>query len=208
MLQAMLVEDTYKTITGPASGIYKEKGSKFLAFAEPATTEEEAKAILEKYRKQYHDARHHCFAWAIGSSRDSQRTNDDGEPSGTAGRPIFGQILSFDLTNLIIVVVRYFGGTKLGAGGLITAYKSAAKDALDAATITTKTLNDVYEINFGYPETNEVMRIVKEINLDVMESNYTDKCRLIVAVRKKNTNLACESFGAISNVTIKHLRTF
>ena len=204
----MLFDDTYKTITGPASGVYKEKGSKFLAFAEPVATEEEAKTILDKYRKQYHDARHHCFAWAIGPSRDSQRTNDDGEPSGTAGRPIFGQILSFDLTNLIIVVVRYFGGTKLGVGGLITAYKSATKDALDAATITSKTVNDVYEINFGYPETNEVMKIIKEINLEVLESHYTEKCRLIVAVRKKNTNLASENLGAISNVTIKYLRTF
>lgn len=204
----MRFDDTYKTISAAANGIYKEKGSKFMAFAEPVTTEEEAKKILEKYRKQYHDARHHCFAWAIGPFRDSQRMNDDGEPSGTAGRPIFGQILSFDVTNLIIVVIRYFGGTKLGAGGLITAYKAAAKYALDSAVIITKTINDVYEITFGYPETNEVMRIIKEINLRIVESNYTDTCRLIVSVRKKNTNLAFDNLGALTNVTIKYLRTF
>jgi uncharacterized YigZ family protein len=204
----MLFDDTYKTIKKPAHGIYKEKGSKFLAFAEPVENEEDAKDILEKYRKQYHDARHHCFAWAIGPARDSQRMNDDGEPSGTAGRPIFGQILSFDLTNVIIVVVRYFGGTKLGVGGLITAYKAATKEALDAAVIVTKTVNDVYEVIFGYPETNEVMRLAKELNLEVLESSYTENCRLIVAVRKKNTNLASESLGAITNVNIKYLRTF
>jgi uncharacterized YigZ family protein len=203
----MLFDDTYRTIGGVASGVYKEKGSKFLAFAEPAATENEAKAILEKYRRQYHDARHHCYAWSVGPARESQRMNDDGEPSGTAGRPIFGQILSFDLTDVIVVVVRYFGGTKLGVGGLINAYKSATKDAFDMASIVTKTINELYEIVFPYPATNEVMRIVKEKNLEIIESSYTDICRIVISVRKKNAILASDSITSIINVKIKYLRT-
>lgn len=203
----MLFDDTYRTIKSPASGIYKEKGSKFLAFAEPVNNEDEARATLERFRKQYHNARHHCFAWAIGPSRDLQRMNDNGEPSGTAGRPVFGQILSFDLTDLIIIVVRYFGGTKLGAGGLITAYKTAAKDALNSALIITKRVNDVYEVCFGYLETNEVMRVIKEKDLEIIESHYTENCRLIVKVRKKNSVLASQVLSAINNVNIKYLRT-
>lgn len=203
----MLFGDTYRTIGGSSSSIYKEKGSKFLAFAEAVTSENEAKTILEKYRKQYHDASHHCYAWAIGPARESQRMNDDGEPSGTAGRPIFGQILSFGLTDLIVVVVRYFGGTKLGAGGLINAYKSATRDALEVAEILTKTVNELYEIEFAYPATNEVMRIVKEKNLEIIESSYKDTCRLVISVRKKNAILASDSISSIINVKIKYLRT-
>lgn len=203
----MLFEDSYRTLEAPAGAIFKEKGSKFLAFAEPVQSEEQAKAVLEKYRKQYYDARHHCFAWAIGPARESQRMNDDGEPSGTAGRPIFGQILSFDLTNIVIVVVRYFGGTKLGVGGLITAYKTAAKQALDSAAIISKTVNDIYEVIFGYPETSEVMKVIKENGMEVLENNYTEKCRLIVAIRKKNTNLAASSLTLLTNVKIKYLTT-
>ena len=146
----MLFDDTYKVIEAPVSSIYKEKGSKFLAFAEPVFNQADAMNIVNKYREQFHDARHHCFAWAIGPSRESQRMNDDGEPSGTAGRPIFGQILSFDLTNIVIVVVRYFGGIKLGVSGLITAYKTAAREALSSAVIITKTVNEVYEVLFDY----------------------------------------------------------
>ncbi|MBE0663303.1 MAG: YigZ family protein [Bacteroidales bacterium] len=202
-----MFDDTYRTIGGVSSGIYKEKGSKFLAFAEPAANENEAKAILEKYRKQYHDARHHCFAWAIGPARESQRMNDDGEPSGTAGRPIFGQILSFDLTDVIVVVVRYFGGTKLGVGGLINAYKSATKDAFDMAEILTRTINEFYEIVFPYTATNEVMRVVKEKNLEIIESSYTDICRIVISVRKKNAILASDSISSLINVKIKYLRT-
>jgi len=203
----MLFDDTYRTIGSASSSIYKEKGSKFLAFADPLTSENEVKTILEKYRKQYHDARHHCYAWSIGPARESQRMNDDGEPSGTAGRPIFGQILSFGLTDLIVVVVRYFGGTKLGVSGLINAYKSATRDALEAAEILTKTVNDLYEIEFAYPATNEVMRIVKEKNLEIIESSYKDTCRLVISVRKKNAILACNSISSIINVKIKYLRT-
>ncbi len=201
------LDDTYKTIKARAQGIYREKGSKFLAFAEPVSSEDQAKAILESYRKQFHDAHHHCFAWAIGPVRELQRMNDDGEPSGTAGKPIFGQILSFSLTNLMVVVVRYFGGTKLGAGGLVSAYKAAAREALGSAVIITKTINEVFEVVFGYPETNEVMRVINEKDMKVLESHYTDVCRLVLSVRKNNASLAGQSFLALNNVNIKHLRT-
>jgi uncharacterized YigZ family protein len=200
-------DDTYKTIKATAQGIYREKGSKFLAFAQPVSSEDQAKAMLETYRRQFHDAHHHCFAWAIGPTRELQRMNDDGEPYGTAGKPIFGQILSFGLTNLSVVVVRYFGGTKLGAGGLVSAYKAAAREALGSAAIITKTINEVFEVVFGYPETNEVMRVISDNDMKILESHYTDVCRLILAIRKKNALLAAQSFSVISNVNISYLRT-
>jgi len=203
----MIVDDTYRTIEGVASGIYKKKGSKFLCFAEPVTTETEAKVVIEKYRKKYHDARHHCFAYALGPARKAQRISDDGEPSGTAGRPIFGQILSHDLTNLVVVVVRYFGGVKLGVGGLITAYKTAANEALNSAIIVEKTLNDMYEVVYNYSETNEVMRAIKELGLEIAETEFTEKCRLVFKVRTKNSFLAKESIATINNVTIKYLKS-
>jgi len=203
----MLYDDTYNTIRASATGLYKEKGSKFLAFAEPVINEDEAKAILEKYRKQFHDARHHCFAWAIGCTRESQRMNDDGEPAGTAGRPIFGQILSFDLTNLIIIVIRYFGGTKLGVGGLINAYRTAAKTALESADIEAKTVNEVYKVVFAYPETNEVMRIIKEKDIDIIGSHYTDICQITISIRKSNALSACESLSIVNNLIIKYIKT-
>jgi uncharacterized YigZ family protein len=203
----MLYDDTYNTIRASATGLYKEKGSKFLAFAEPVINEDEAKAILEKYRKQFHDARHHCFAWAIGFTRESQRMNDDGEPAGTAGRPIFGQILSFDLTNLIIIVIRYFGGTKLGVGGLINAYRTAAKTALESADIEAKTVNEVYKVVFAYPETNEVMRIIKEKDIDIIGSHYTDICQITISIRKSNALSACESLSIVNNLIIKYIKT-
>lgn len=203
----MLLTDTYQTIVAPSAGVYKEKGSKFLAFTEPVRTEEAAKAVLEKYRKQYFDARHHCFAWAIGPARESQRTNDDGEPSGTAGRPIFGQILSFDLTDVIVIVVRYFGGTKLGVSGLITAYKTAAREALGSANIITKTVNVIYQAEFAYTETNEVMRVIKEFQVEVVESGYTENCQMTLSVRKSDADRFKKQFVLMNNFNIRYLRT-
>ncbi len=203
----MLFDDTYKTIKAPSEGVYKEKGSKFMAFAEPVINETEAKNVLEKYRRQYYDARHHCFAWAVGPARESQRMNDDGEPSGTAGRPIFGQILSFGLTNVVIVVIRYFGGIKLGVSGLINAYKTAARQALASSVIVDKTVNEVYEVMFDYGETSEVMRVIKENSLLVLKSDYSDKCRLIFTVRKKRSENTFRQIALINNVSIRHLRT-
>ena len=142
----MVAEDTYRTIEGTSTGIYREKGSKFIAIARPVCTEDEIKSIVEDLRKEYYDARHHCYAYILGAKGEKWRVNDDGEPSGTAGKPIHGQLLSFNVTNVLVVVVRYFGGTKLGVSGLINAYKSATQDALQNATVITK-LNSSVKCN-------------------------------------------------------------
>ena len=145
-----MFEDTYYTISAPSEGLFKDRGSRFIALAYPVTTEKEIKEIQVSLRKKYHDARHHCYAYRLGYDKSVYRVNDDGEPSGTAGKPIFGQIQSKDLTNIFIVVIRYFGGTLLGVSGLINAYRSAAADAIEHAQIIQKTIMDLYEISFEY----------------------------------------------------------
>jgi uncharacterized YigZ family protein len=203
----MLFEDTYHTIAGPATGIYKDKGSKFIAVAHPAATEDEIKTRLEEIRKEYHDARHHCYAWVTGFDKAAHRYNDDGEPSGTAGRPIYGQIQSKDLTNILVVVVRYFGGTKLGVPGLIKAYKTATKEALETADIRTLTVNDVYRLSFEYPLMNDVMRVIKEEDLKVIEQDFRLSCKLSFSVRKNFSNRIFERFNGIHGVKIDYLKT-
>ena len=168
-----MFDDTYKTLAAPAEGIYKEKGSKFLAFAYPVHTVEEVKVHLEQLRKDYFDARHHCYAYILGPRKDAFRANDDGEPSGTGGRPIHGQLLSADLTDTLIVVVRYFGGILLGASGLANAYKTAARDAIDHATIIEKTIDCCYRLSFAYEGMNDVMRILKDYDLKPENQSYT-----------------------------------
>lgn len=184
----MLFDDTYKTITQTSSGLYKEKGSKFIALAYPVTHEDEVKEILAELKKEYYNARHHCYAYVIGPDKSAWRVNDDGEPSGTGGRPIHGQIQSFDLTNILIVVVRYFGGTKLGVSGLINAYKAAAKDALSQAEIIEKTVNEVYKLEFPYEEMNDVMRIIKEENIDILHNQYDEACIITYSIRKNDAD--------------------
>lgn len=184
----MLFDDTYKTITQTSSGLYKEKGSKFIALAYPVTHEDEVKEILAELKKEYYNARHHCYAYVIGPDKSAWRVNDDGEPSGTGGRPIHGQIQSFDLTNILIVVVRYFGGTKLGVSGLINAYKAAAKDALSQAEIIEKTVNEVYKLEFPYEEMNDVMRIIKEENIDILDNQYDEACIITYSIRKNDAD--------------------
>ena len=179
-----MFDDTYKTIAAPAEGLYKEKGSKFLAFAYPVRTIDEVKAHLEQLRKDYFDARHHCYAYILGPSKDAFRANDDGEPSGTGGRPIHGQLLSADLTDTLIVVVRYFGGILLGASGLANAYKTAARDAIDHATIIEKTIDCRYRLGFAYETMNDVMRILKDYDLKPENANYNLDCTLEVSVRQ------------------------
>ena len=159
------MKDTFHTIRESAEGIYKEKGSKFMAFAFPVRSEEEIKERMEILKKEYHDARHHCYAWRLGAEMEQFRSNDDGEPSGSAGPPILGQIRSKNLTNILVVVVRYFGGTLLGVGGLIQAYKSAAADALEHADIVLEKVYSRWEVQFGYPRMNDIMRLVKEYDL-------------------------------------------
>lgn len=182
-----MFDDTYKTIAAPSEGLYKEKGSKFLAFAYPVRTIDEVKAHLEQLRKDYFDARHHCYAYILGPRKDAFRANDDGEPSGTGGRPIHGQLLSADLTDTLIVVVRYFGGILLGASGLANAYKTAARDAIDHAAIVEKTIDCRYRFSFAYETMNDVMRILKEFDLKPEKPNYALDCTLEVSVRQSQS---------------------
>ena len=203
----MMFEDIYHTIGAPAEGIYKDKGSKFIALAFPLQTEEEVKEKLALVRKDYHDARHHCYAYILGFDKAAQRYNDDGEPSGTAGRPIFGQIQSRDLTNILVIVVRYFGGIKLGVSGLITAYKTATREALETADIISLTVNDTYLLSFEYPLMNEVMRIMKDEGLQILEQDFQIRCKLRFSVRKNNSSRIYERFAKIHGVKIDYLKT-
>jgi len=203
----MLFEDTYKTIKEKSEGVFKDRGSKFIAFAYPVNTEEEAKIILSEIRKLYHDACHHCYAYRIGSDKMLYRSSDDGEPSGTAGKPIFNQILSKDLTNIFIVVVRYFGGTLLGVPGLINAYKNAALEALNNTAVITKTVNEIYEIFYEYPAMNDVMKIVKDNGIEVISTDFNIKCKIVFKVRKNNSSFIYESLKKLNSLEIKYIRT-
>ncbi|MCD7973662.1 MAG: YigZ family protein [Candidatus Azobacteroides sp.] len=178
------MEDTYHTIAGKSEGIYKEKSSKFLSFAFPVKNTEEVKRILEQFRKEYYDARHICYAYMLGHEKKDFRANDDGEPSGTAGKPILGQINSHDLTDILILVVRYFGGIKLGTSGLIIAYKTAAADAISNNTIVERTVDKEISFSFEYPFMNDVMRIVKEENPEIISQDFDMDCRMVLRIRK------------------------
>ena len=180
----MIQEDTYKTIIGVAEGIYTEKRSKFIAIAIPVHTVEEIKQHLDIYQKKYYDARHVCYAYMLGHERKDFRANDNGEPSGTAGKPILGQIKSNGLTDILIVVVRYFGGIKLGTSGLIVAYKAAAAEAIANATIIEKTVDDEIAVAFEYPFMNDVMRIVKEEEPEILEQSYDMDCLMKLRIRR------------------------
>ncbi|PVX50965.1 putative YigZ family protein [Balneicella halophila] len=168
-----LPEDTFLTIAHPSEGLYKEKGSKFLAFAYPVSTEEHIKDYIHALKKKYYDARHHCYAYILGKDKERFRANDDGEPSSTAGKPILGQLYSYDVTNVMIVVVRYFGGKKLGASGLITAYKSAASDALENAKIVPHILTKDIKVTCSFAEVDFVMRLAKNYDLQIINQDYT-----------------------------------
>ena len=176
--------DLYRTIAAPAQSIYKEKGSKFLGFAFPVESEEEIKEILGQLRKEYFAARHHCYAYLLGAAGATYRANDDGEPNHSAGDPILGQIRSAGLSYILIVVVRYFGGVKLGVGGLIQAYKTAAAEAIAQATIIEKVETMTLRVNFTYEHMNAIMALVKEYKLDIKEQDFTSSCRLLLRVRK------------------------
>ena len=194
--------DSYKTIVKLSEGIYKEKGSKFLSFAIPATSVEEVKLILEEYRKRFYDARHVCYAYMLGAGRNEFRANDDGEPSGTAGRPILGQINSFELTNILVIVARYFGGILLGTGGLITAYKEAAKDALAQAEVLEKTVKIRFKIEFGYELMNDVLRIFKDFEPEIISTELQYTCRYEVDVPKAQAYQFFKKTNSIFGVNI------
>lgn len=199
-----LEKDSYKTILKPSTEIlYKEKGSKFFGYAYPVASEDSVKEILEQLKKKHHGARHWCYAWQLGKQYDHYRVNDDGEPSNSAGMPIYGQIQSFDLTNVLVVVMRYFGGTKLGVGGLIQAYKTAAKMALENARIVTRTLDDSFFIKCGYDELNTVMRIIKSEDLRIVNQELGLDCRTEITVRRKDSDRVYELFEALHKISIK-----
>lgn len=177
-------KDTYNTIAEIAEGIYTEKRSKFIAIAFPVHTVDEVKAYLEEYQKKYYDARHVCYAYMLGSERLNYRANDNGEPSGTAGKPILGQINSNELTDILIIVVRYFGGIKLGTSGLIVAYRAAAAEAIAHVSIVEKTVDEDVTVAFEYPFMNDVMRIVKEEGPAIVEQSYDVDCLMTLKIRK------------------------
>ncbi len=177
--------DNFKTIIAPAEGLFKDKGSKFIAYAFPVETEEEVKDYLQIVKKEHFDARHHCYAYILGPDKEKFRMNDDGEPSSTAGRPIYGQLLSFQVTNIVVIVVRYFGGTKLGVSGLINAYKMATKDALENANIVQKEVEFDCSITFDYLMLNKMMKILKTDGVTIKGQNCTDKYELLYTVQKR-----------------------
>lgn len=178
------MSDTYLTIQDKSEGIYTEKRSKFLAFAHPVETTDEIKDLLTDYKKKYYDARHVCYAYMLGPERTDFRVNDDGEPSSTAGKPILGQINSRELTNILVVVIRYFGGVKLGTSGLIVAYREAAAEALSAATVIEKTIEETVTFTFPYVMMNSVMRVVKELNPRIVEQKYDETCIITLAIKR------------------------
>ncbi len=199
-------KDTYKTIaTASEEVLYKEKNSKFFGYAFPVTTEDEIKEILERLRKEHYSARHWCYAYQIGTEKIQYRANDDGEPNNSAGMPIYGQIQSFEVTNVLIVVVRYFGGVKLGVGGLISAYKTAAQMALENATIVEKTINKHFIISFGYAHMNKVMRIIKEKNLQIVSQKMEMDCEIEISIRKKNVQNLLDTFESLYEIKLTEI---
>ena len=183
-----MFDDSYKTIAKPAEGSYSEKRSKFLAYAFPVQNEEEVKQRLAEIQKKHWDARHHCYAYILGPHKDAYRLNDNGEPSGTAGRPICGQLLAKDLTNTLVIVVRYFGGIKLGVSGLQNAYKVAAREALDAAVIEERTIQETFSVTFEYVKMNDIMQILKDPEVQVLDRQSYLQCIYTISVRQRDAD--------------------
>lgn len=201
------MEDTYKTIQQKAEGLYKEKGSKFIAYAYPIKSEDEAKEIVQGLKKELYDARHHCYAYRLGPKGESFRMNDDGEPSSTAGRPIYGQLLSFNVTNVLVVVIRYFGGTKLGVSGLINAYQSATQDALQNADILEKTVDVHYQIQFGYHMLNDVMKTIKDEQPNIEHQEFDNSCTVKLSIRQSRASILEAKFTNIEGLCLENLGT-
>lgn len=203
----MLFSDTYKTVASDARGLFKDRGSRFIALVIPVSGQDEIKEKLEELRKEYHDARHHCYAWVLGPDRQTWRSNDDGEPSGTAGRPILGQINSRELTDILIVVIRYFGGTLLGVSGLINAYRSAAEDALSNARFIEKTVMQAYILEFPYLSMNDVMKVLKEEGCSQSSHSYGNDCSVEISVRSSAAERITERLRKIDGLTATWLKT-
>lgn len=200
------IKDTYKTIVKPSEEtLFKDRNSKFFGYAFPVFSEEDVKDRLEELRKIHHTARHHCYAWQLGTETIRFRANDDGEPNNSAGQPIYGQIQAFDVTNVLIVSVRYFGGTKLGVGGLINAYKTSAQLALEASEIIKKTIDIHYKLKFGYDLMNKVQRIIKERNLSIINQKLEMDCEYVISVRKKEASTIFDTFKSIYQLKISEV---
>jgi uncharacterized YigZ family protein len=197
------IKDSYKTIKTPSEGFFKDRGSKFFGYAYPITSEQELKLKIEELKKEHHTARHHCYAYRLKQDYSVYRANDDGEPTNAAGKPILGQIDAKELTNVGVVVVRYFGGTKLGVGGMMNAYKTAALEALNNAEIIECTIDEEFEISFGYPEMNTVMRFIKDLGVEIKSQKMEMDCKIIFAIRKKEAQKAQDKFTGLKNISIK-----
>lgn len=199
-------KDTYKILLKPSKEVlFKDRGSKFFGYAFPVTSEEAIKEHLEDLKKQHYNARHWCYAWQLGKAYEQYRANDDGEPSNSAGMPIYGQLQSFGVTNTLVVVVRYFGGTKLGVGGLIQAYKTTAQMALEASKIKEKTIDETFLLTFEYPEMNTVMRIIKEENLQIIDQKLELNCEIQISVRQKEAEKIFHLFENTYKVSVKKM---
>lgn len=200
----MLFEDTYFTIDKPAEGLFRDRGSKFIAYAYPIVADQDIKHLVTDLKKDNPKANHHCWAIRWTTDRSVFRINDDGEPSGTAGRPILNTLLSRDLTNVAVIVVRYFGGTLLGVPGLINAYKTATEQALDTACIVEKTINDVYTLSFDYLQMNDIMRVIKEDNLEILHQQFDNNCAIKISIRKTQVNQTLAKLQKMTSVLIKY----
>ena len=201
----MAESDKYKSIAGPAQGLFKDNGSRFIAFAYPVERVEEVKPLVDALKKEYHDARHHCFAYRIGHTGATFRANDDGEPSGSAGRPILGQIDSFGLSDILIVVVRYFGGIKLGIPGLIRAYKTSSADAIDNSVIIEKTACRLFKIEFDYLAMNAVQKVLKDMGLPQQNQEFGQTCRIETKVPLSGAQTFLERCSNISGCQVKEI---
>ena len=200
------MDDLYKTITKPSiETLFRDRNSKFYGYAFPVTDETSIKDFLEFLRKKHHTARHFCYAWQLGTESVRFRANDDGEPSNSAGMPIYGQIQSFDVTNILVVSVRYFGGTKLGVGGLINAYRTSARLTLESSAIEEKTIDDSFQLNFQYDLMSKVLRILKENSITITHQMLEMDCEMIIAVRKSHTQKVVKIFETLYKVEIKQL---
>jgi len=204
----LMFDESYNTVSQNSEGIYREKGSKFLGFCFHVKSETEVKEILAKLRKEYFDARHHCYAYRLGWDKSVFRFNDDGEPSGTAGRPIYGQLLSSDLTNTLVVVVRYFGGVKLGVGGLISAYKTAAFETIRNNKIETKPIRDLYKIHFQYAKMNNVMNCLKNNSIEIIENQFNEDCNIQFCVVKTESVRIYDAIFDIGDIDIQFIKTY
>lgn len=197
------LKDSYLTIAEPAQCAMRERSSKFLSYAYPVTDEEQIRTHLDALRKQYYDATHHCYAWRLGPYGDSFRANDDGEPSGTAGKPILGQLLSNEITDCLIVVIRYFGGTKLGVSGLIQAYKEAAADVLAESKVIEKTVDVTLRVDFSYVVMNDIMKIIKDETPKIIEQIFDNLCSMTLAIRKSKADILIGKLNKVSGATIE-----